>query len=115
MRRTTRTIDKSFLDYLFLWAAPGLLILFMGSFIFFLVEISDSSSNAWHLKWTLFWFVIGAVLISRISILFGTDRAALYGLGLGAVTALKLTSQFGYGYLTLIFMLLIWWATSRLV
>jgi len=115
MRRTNRTLDKTFLDHLGLWIAPVLVVLFVGSFVFFLVEISDSSSGAWHLKWTMFWFVVGAVLVSRISIQFGSERAALYGMGLGAAAAVKLTGQFGYGWFTLVFMLLVWWATSRLV
>ena len=74
---------RTFGDYAATAICPLLIILVVGSFVFFLVEIGYAGSQQGKLRWTLFWFVIAMVMVSRIAIEKGYDHAGIYGLGLG--------------------------------
>jgi len=105
---------KTLADYAAIAICPVLIMLVVGSLVFFLVEIGYAGSHLAKLRWTLFWFVLAMVLVSRIAIEKGYDHAGLYGLGLAAATAFVVT-QYVNNYLGAWCILgLIWWATNKL-
>lgn len=109
-----RKPDKTFADYLGIAVCPVLIMLFIGSFVFFLLEIGYEGAFTGRLRWTLFWFVLASVLVSRISIENGSSYASLYGFGLAAATGL-MTSRFVDSLLWVWALLaFIWWCTSKL-
>ncbi len=111
-------------DVLVTAASPVLVMLMVGSLVFFLVEVLYAGLYPDRLLYTLFFFVVGAVLVARIAIQLDAARATLYGLGLGGVTFLALMAYVEYPAVTpfqsmrwlvnLGLMLLIWWSAHRL-
>ena len=109
-----RKPDKTFADYLGIAISPFLIMLLIGSFVFFLLEIGYEGAFTGRLRWTLFWFVIASVLVSRISISNGSSYASLYGFGLAAAVGM-MTSRFVDSVLWVWSLLaFIWWCTSKL-
>ena len=105
---------KTLADYAAIAICPVLIMLVVGSFVFFLVEIGYAGTHLGKLRWTLFWFVVAMVLVSRIAIEKGYDHAGVYGLGLAAATGFVLT-MYVDNYLGAWCILgLIWWATNKL-
>lgn len=111
-------------DYVVTALSPVLIMLMVGSLVFFLVEVLYAGKYSGKLLYTLFFFVLGAVLVARISIQADAARASLYGLLLGVVTYIALLTYVEYpggGWLTsfgwlvnLGLMLLIWWSAHKL-
>src|SRR6478735_2838630 len=111
-------------DYLVTALSPVLVMLMVGSLVFFLVEVLYEGKYSGRLLYTLFFFVAGAVLVARIAIEAGASRASLYGFILGVVTYLALLSYVEYpgggwlrsfGWLVnLGLMVLIWWSAHKL-
>src|SRR6478609_8542843 len=110
-------------DYLVTALSPVLVMLMVGSLVFFLVEVLYEGKYSGRLLYTLFFFVAGAVLIARIAIETDASRASLYGLFLGGATYLALLSYVEYpggwlkswGWLVnLGLMCLIWWSAHKL-
>jgi hypothetical protein len=67
---------------------PVLVMGLVGSLAFFLLDVGYRGNFDDQLRWTMFFFVFAIVLIARISLTMGSDKAAVYGLVLGAVTFL---------------------------
>jgi hypothetical protein len=110
-------------DYLITALSPVLIMFMVGSFVFFLVEVLYEGEYTGRLLYTVFFFVVGTVLIARISIEFGGGRAGIYALALGTVTWLALqayipsphpSSAIGRGLTHLGLLLLIWWCAHKL-
>ncbi|MFO0823672.1 MAG: DUF4129 domain-containing protein [Gemmataceae bacterium] len=110
-------------DYVVTALSPVLVVLMVGSLVFFLVEVLYEGKYSGRLLYTLFFFVAGAVLIARIAIEIDSSRASLYGLLLGGATYLALLSYVEYpngwlrsfGWLVnLGLMCLIWWSAHKL-
>lgn len=111
-------------DYVVTALSPVLVMLMVGSLSFFLVEVLYEGKYSGRLIYTLFFFVIGAVLVARIAIETDAGRASLYGLLLGIVTYLALLSYVEYpgggwlarfGWLVnLGLLVLIWWSAHKL-
>src|SRR5438874_10293180 len=80
---------------------PALIIGLVGSLAYFLIDIGYAGQFDGRLRWTFTFFVFGAVLVARISLLMGSERGMLYGLALGGATYLA-TATFvkGIGWLT---------------
>jgi len=105
-------------------ASPALVMLMVGSLVFFLVEVLYAGRYSDRLLYTLFFFVFGAVLVARIAIQYDAARATLYGVGLGGVTFLALMAYVEYPagtpfqsvrwLVNLGLMLLIWWSAHKL-
>ena len=55
-------------DYLVTALSPVLVMLMVGSLVFFLVEVLYAGKYSGRLLYTLFFFVAGAVLVARIAI-----------------------------------------------
>ncbi len=96
-------------------AGPALVMLVVASIAFFLVEVLYQGPFVDRIKWILTLFCFATVLISRISIAEGFERASLFGGILGLATFL-VASQFMQGNpLFLIgIMAFVWWAAGRL-
>lgn len=110
----TRRPGRTLADYVGIALGPVLIMLLVGSLIFFLIEIGYRGSFTGHIRWTLFWFTVAAVLVSRISIEQGAVHGAIYGVALGAATGLRLCQFLGAPLSALVLLALIWWCAGKL-
>jgi hypothetical protein len=110
-------------DYVVTALSPVLVMLMVGSLVFFLVEVLYAGKYSDRLLYTLFFFVMAAVLVARISIQSDAGRALIYGLVLAVVTYIALLSYVEYpsgwlkswGWLVnLGLMGVIWWSAHKL-
>ncbi len=86
-----------------------MIMLHIGSMVFFLTEILYQGSYTMPVHWIFGLFVFDIVLISRISIMEGFERSALFGVALFA--AVMLVTRLG---MHLPMLLVAWWAASKL-
>jgi len=109
-------------DVVFTAVSPALIMLMVGSLVFFLITVLPTGDYKERLHYTTFFFVFGAVLVARIAIQFDAGRAAMYGLGLAIATFIAMNAfveypsgtglkSFGW-LLNLGFMALIWWSAT---
>src|SRR5438067_746557 len=111
-------------DYAVIAVSPALIMLMVGSLVFFLVTVLPTGDYKERLLYTSFFFVFGAVLVARISIQLDAARATFYGVGLAVVTFLAMSAYVDYpsrtwlksfGWLVnLGLMGLIWWSAHKL-
>jgi Domain of unknown function (DUF4129) len=111
-------------DWIVTAISPALIVGLVGSLVFFLVEILYAGKYESRLLWTLFFFVIGIVLVARISIEVDSGRAAAYGLGLAAVSWIALMAFIEYPgdssmapfapVINLFLMAVVWWCAHKL-
>jgi hypothetical protein len=117
--------DQTLADYVALAISPALIIGLVASLVFFLVNVLYVGEYIERMYWILFFFVFGAVLIARMTMLDDTSsRAALYAVPLGFFTWLGLQLFVEYpeegGIRELSFLLnagligLVWWCAHRL-
>ncbi len=66
-------------DYLVAAIEPALIMVMVGSLMFFLLDLWYSGEYVERLRWILFWFVLGIVLITRVSMRIGSSLAKAYG------------------------------------
>jgi len=86
-----KQLDKTLADYVVSGVMPALLIGLLVSLCYFLLELALSGQNLGQLKWVLFFFIVGAVLIARIAMRGDiSDRAGVYGVALAIVLTLIL-------------------------
>src|SRR5262249_38191315 len=73
-------------DYVTMALSPALIMALVGSLVFFLVEVFNAGDRfQGRARWTLSWFVFGAVLVARMTIHPAIGpRARAYGMALGA-------------------------------
>ncbi|OWK46736.1 DUF4129 domain-containing protein [Fimbriiglobus ruber] len=111
------------IDIVALAISPALIMLMVGSLVFFLIEVLYEGQYSGRLLWTMFFFVFGAVLIARLSIQESRKYAALYagGLGLACFVAMMQFVEYPNKTLTMIgpvinlgLMALVWWVSDRL-
>jgi hypothetical protein len=118
--------DQTLADYVGIALAPALVMTLVGSLVFFLLEICYHGDYVARMRWTLFFFVFGIVLVCRISMLPDiSDRSWLYGLFLAGGTWLCLQGfvEYPYGSLTrelsplinLALIGIVWWSSGKLV
>ncbi len=84
------------LDYVVTALSPALVMLMVGSLVFFLVEVLYAGQYSDRLLYTMFFFVFGTVLVARIAIQYDAARAAVYGLGLAIVTYIAILAYVEY-------------------
>ena len=70
--------------------SPVLIMGLVGSLVFFLAEVFYAGRYEGRLLYTLFFFVIGAVLVGRIAVQLDRSRAWAYGIVLACATYLAL-------------------------
>jgi uncharacterized membrane protein YgcG len=115
---------QSLADYVTIALSPLLIMALVGSLVFFLLEILYVGQYSGRLQWTLFCFVFAMVLIARISIEQGYEKAGLYGIALAVAVFLALQAYVEYpegspmkgiGWaINAGLMALIWWCAHRL-
>jgi hypothetical protein len=111
----SRRLQPTLADYLVIAVSPVLIMTLVGSLVFFLLEVFYQGNYQARLQFILAMFVMAAVLIGRISIASGTDRAATFALPLAVVTGLAIHRFVENATIFNWFLLgLIWWATHRL-
>src|SRR6516225_9810678 len=88
--------DQTLADYVVTALSPALIMALVGSLVFFLLEVLYSGKYEGRMKWILFFFVFGIVLIARLSMMPEAPRAPLYGLVLGLLTWLGLQAFVEY-------------------
>jgi hypothetical protein len=101
-------------DYLVAAIEPALIMVMVGSLMFFLLDTWYEGEALDRLRWILFWFVFGIVLITRVSMQIGSELAKGYGLALGGAVALVATVLAGFQPFLLVVMGIVWWATHKL-
>ncbi len=101
-------------DYLVAAIEPVLIMIMVGSLMFFLLDIWYEGPVLDRLRWILFWFVFGIVLITRVSMQIGSAQAQGYGVALGGAVALVATVLAGLQPFLLMVMGVVWWATHKL-
>ena len=82
-------------DYLVAAIEPVLIMIMVGSLMFFLLDLWYEGPVLDRLRWILFWFVFGIVLITRVSMQIGSSLATGYGVALGGAVALVATMLTG--------------------
>src|SRR5438445_13087885 len=83
-------------DYVTIALSPLLIMALVGSLVFFLPEILYAGQYESNLRWTMFFFVFAMVLVARISIELGGERAGLYGLAMMGVCLIALQKYVEY-------------------
>lgn len=106
--------NKTLADYIAIAISPPLIMVLVGSLCFFLIEVFYRGEAIGNVRWVLFWFVIAAVLVSRIGIEQGTTHAAIYGIALAGATWLYLTRVHPAWLLGAILLGMVWWCAHKL-
>jgi hypothetical protein len=110
-------------DYVTIALSPALIMVLIGSLVFFLLEVVYAGQYEGRMQWILFWLVFAMVLVARIAIELSPERAALYGLGMGLATFVALQAYIQYpeggmaafGWaINLGLIGLIWWCANKL-
>lgn len=106
-------------DYVAIAVSPALIMALVGSLVFFLIEVLYVGQYQARLMYVFALFVFAAVLIGRISIEMGSERAALFALPLGVAMFLVLAKfvehASPYSHLINVALLgLVWWSAHKL-
>src|SRR6478609_979730 len=106
-------------DYLVIAVSPALIMMLVGSLVYFLIEVFYAGQYEARLDYAFGLFVLAAVLIARISIEEGREYAALFALPLAIVMFLFLLrfvehpSPFSH-LINLALMAVVWWCADKL-
>src|SRR5262245_32931382 len=106
-------------DYVAIAISPALIMALVGSLVYFLIEVFYEGQYQARLNYAFGLFVFATVLIARISIEMGSERAALFALALaGAMFAFLVRfvehpSPFSH-IINLMLMCLVWWCAHQL-
>jgi hypothetical protein len=117
-----KRLHKTLLDYLVIAISPAMIIVLINSLVQFLVEVFYRGGFEGRLEYVLTLFVIGAVLIGRISIEEGRERAMLFAAPLGMAIFLAICrfvtftgALASFSFLINIGLIaLIWWSADKL-
>ena len=117
-----RRVPETLADYLVIAISPALIMLLVGSLMFFLVEVFYQGQYQLRLLWVMAMFVMAIVCIARISMEEGNGYAAIYALPLAVVVGLALVTFVQVqGPLASIsplinwgLMALVWWSSHKL-
>ena len=101
-------------DYLVAAIEPALIMIMVGSLMFFLLDMWYAGEFLERLRWILFWFVLGIVLITRVSMRIGSSLAKAYGIALGGAVALVASTLTGFQPILLVILGIVWWVTHKL-
>jgi len=118
-----RRIQPTLMDYVVIAINPALIIVLINSLVYFLLEMFYQGQYPERLHFCLSMFILGAVLIARISMEEGWEHAAPFGVALAVVISLAMhkfvsykgTSLDAVGWLVNYAMIaLAWWCAHRL-
>lgn len=105
---------KTLADYLVIAVSPVLIMVLVGSLVFFLLQVFYRGDTQAGLRWVLFWFVLAIVLVARIGIEQGPGYGSLYGLALAGATWFYLAMLYPGYLLGIVLLSLVWWSANRL-
>jgi Domain of unknown function (DUF4129) len=106
-------------DYVAIAVSPALIMALVGSLVFFLIEVLYVGSYEIRLNYVFALFVFATVLIARIAIEFGSERAAMFSLPLGILVFLALMrfvqhpGPFSW-LINLVLLAVVWWCAHKL-
>jgi hypothetical protein len=105
--------------------SPVLIMGLVGSLVFFLAEVFYAGRYEGRLLYTLFFFVVGAVLVGRVAVAVDQTRAWAYGGVLALVTFIALRMWVEYpddsamapfkDLINVVLIGVVWWSSNRLV
>jgi hypothetical protein len=106
-------------DYLAIAVSPALVMALVGSLVFFLIEVLYVGDYVLRLNYVFALFVFATVLIARIAIEFGSERAAMFSLPLGILTFLALMRFVEHNHplspiINLALLAVVWWSAHKL-
>ena len=119
----SRRIQPTLMDYVVIAINPALIIVLINSLVYFLLEMFYQGQYPERLHFCLSMFILGAVLIARISMEEGWEHAAPFGIALAIVISLAMhqfvsykgTSLDAVGWLINYAMIaLAWWCAHKL-
>jgi hypothetical protein len=110
-----RRLYKTTADYLAIAVTPALIMALVTSLVFFLLLVFYEGEWRGRLQYIMFLFIFAAVLIARIAIEEGRERAMMFSVLLGGATAF-VVSRFSdlHMAVNLALLGLIWWCSDRL-
>ncbi len=107
-------LDKTLADYVAIAISPALIMLMVGSLLWFLVAVFYQGNYDGRIYWILGCYTLAIVLITRIAIEEGKERAAMFGMALAMATGLA-TMRFTSSMVFHWFLLgLAWWVAHKL-
>ncbi len=110
-------------DYVVIAISPALIMTLVGSLVFFLLAVFYQGEFTARLHWVMVCFVFAVVLISRISIEEGFERAAPFGAALALVVGIAANRFMEYQgtwidhfswLINWSLIALVWWCAHRL-
>lgn len=116
-------VSYALIDLAAVVISPALVMIMVGSLVYFAVDTIYSGAHPYRLYWCLGFFVFGAVLIARLSIETSRKYAALYAAGLGGACFLAMMQYVSYPsgilsavgpVLNILLMALIWMMADKL-
>jgi uncharacterized protein DUF4129 len=109
-----RRLDKTLADYITIAISPMLIMALVGSLVFFLQEVFYQGRYDGRVSFILGLFVMAIVLIGRISIEEGNERAVLFAIPLAVAFGLAIVRFGDGGLLHFGLMALCWWSAHKL-
>lgn len=106
-------------DYVAIAVSPALVMALVGSLVFFLIEVLYVGQYQARLNYVFALFVFAAVLVARIAIEMGSERAAMFALPLGVATFLVLFRFVQHPsplspLINLMLIAVVWWSAHKL-
>src|SRR5687767_6118414 len=110
-----RRLYKTTADYLTIAVTPALIMALVSSLVFFLLLVFYRGEFGGRLQYIMFLFVFAAVLIARIAMEEGRERAMVFSVALAVATAVVVSRFSDLGMFVNFGLLgLIWWCADRL-
>lgn len=106
--------EMTWADYLAVGVAPVFIMALVGSLCFFLLDLGYAGEYAGRLRWILFWFVFGSVMLARVSITQGVAHAGMLGLALGLATVVAVASFVNQSLIGCLLVGVVWWCAHKL-
>jgi len=106
--------DKTLVDYMAIAISPALIMVLVGSLAFFLLEVFYRGGYGARLNWIVGCFVFAAVLIARISMEEGAERASLYGAMLAMAAGFVMMTFIEQFLLAWLVLAIIWFCAHEL-
>ncbi|MCO6046877.1 DUF4129 domain-containing protein [Aeoliella sp. ICT_H6.2] len=106
-------------DYLAIAVSPALIMLLVGSLVFFLLEVLYVGEYQARLNYVFALFVFATVLVARISIEMGSERAAMYSVPLALATFVVLQKFVEHPsvfspLINIVLIAVVWWCAHKL-
>ncbi len=109
-------------DYMVLAISPALIMAMIGAFVFFLIEVFYGGQFEGRLQFICAMFILGAVMIGRLSMTEGAGYASLFAAPLGLLTAIAMMRFVPYSgsfaalgfVMNLVLLTVIWYAAHKL-